>query len=412
MFFLIYNVIVCSLPRMWIKGWIKRAGMGFCLVLPLVLVIFHGEPWLRPVLTLERFHWIHGALVGVLGVAAVGQALITFRLCRCPRVAAIRSNHTWRAPFQAALRDFDVLRDRKFIRQPRAGTVPEADAEPVPHYRHQILPVKSHTGKLRLTLSPPLKWINQAYDLRVHHFVLALPQLPPAFDGLKVLHLTDGHYGEVLSPKFHRHVLEQGMALEPDLIALTGDFVAGDHLYRQAIDALKELKAPLGVWAVRGNHDFYSEPQIVKYWLEQAGIQVLTNRHVDLERDGQVFRLVGIEHPYVRLRDWTPAVGEPVAPGSPFRLVLAHTPDVVYRLSRLGADLVMCGHTHGGQFRLPLIGPVVYPSLYGRRFDRGFRQIGPTLLYASNGYGLHTFPLRLNCPPEVTLFELRRGSQT
>ena len=96
-------------------------------------------------------------------------------------------------------------------------------------------------------------------------------------------------------------------------------------------------------------------------------------------------------------------------PSVPFRLVLSHTPDNIFRLARTGADLVLSGHTHGGQWRLPAIGPIAFPSRYGRRFTPGLQKIGSTLLYASNGIGVHTIPFRLSCPPEITLFILRKS---
>jgi predicted MPP superfamily phosphohydrolase len=260
-------------------------------------------------------------------------------------------------------------------------------------------------------LKPPLDWVNQSYDLRVHELTLSFSNLPKSFDGLRVLQLSDNHYGEIMSPAWHEHVCREAMALRPDLIALTGDLVAGDHLYRQAVESMKSLRAPLGVYVVRGNHDFYTEPHIIAYWLESQGFNLMSNRHTDLERDGQILRICGVEHPYVPIKSFQGALGPEPRNDRPFRLVLAHSPDVATRLERLGADLFLTGHTHGGQWRLPVIGPVIYPSIHGRRFDKGIQKLGDALLHNSSGFGLHTIPLRLNCPPEITLFTLRRGNE-
>lgn len=231
-------------------------------------------------------------------------------------------------------------------------------------------------------------------------------QLPPAFDGLRVLHLTDSHYGALLSPRYYRHAIEQAAALPADLIVITGDYTAADHLHRESVELFTPLQAPMGVWTIRGNHDYYTEANVMGYWFEYYGIRLITNQSVDFTRDNQVFRLIGTEHPYQPVANWQALVGAKTP--DTFCLALSHRPDNIYNLSKAGADLVLSGHTHGGQWRIPLIGPLFIPSSYGRRFDQGFHLAGNSLLYTSRGFGGHTFPLRLNCPPEIALFVLRR----
>ena len=258
-------------------------------------------------------------------------------------------------------------------------------------------------------LSEFFQRFDESYDLQIHEIALRFPNLPKAFDGLRVLHISDIHHGEMLSPNYYHHVVEQAVALKADMVVVTGDFPATDNSYKESIEILSPLKPPMGIWAVRGNHDFYTEPELIAHWIKEHGIGLLSNCYKDFEREGQKLRLIGVEHPFLDVTDWDALMG-PDEGGEPiFRLALSHVPDNIRNLSRAGADLVLSGHTHGGQWRLPLIGPLVIPSIYGRRYDQGLKQVGKSLLYVSRGMGIHTIPLRFNCPPEIAVFDLRRG---
>ena len=128
-----------------------------------------------------------------------------------------------------------------------------------------------------------------------------------------------------------------------------------------------------------------------------------------------------MEHPFIKVRDWKGLLSGGVG-GAPadathgqsatehdvFHLVLSHQPDNAPPLARAGADLILCGHTHGGQWRFPIIGPMVYPSVYGRRFAPGLSELDGALLHIGNGVGVHTVPFRWLCPPDIVLLVLRR----
>jgi hypothetical protein len=452
LFFVVYNLGVCSLERSILKRQLQNAAAAvFLVALPAILIGYRHAPWLEPILAAHRLHTAHVVLAVILLYALTCQISVTCRLLRPRRVPNLIALRERRAPYEPSIRDWDVYLREDFTTQPKAGTVPPdcgpdahgSNAAPVPPYRRRVKSVRSHPLEIRFILSSPFRHIDQTYDLRLVEVELGFPNLPPAFDGLRVLQLTDNHFGEVVSPAWYSHVVRHAGEMRPDLIVLTGDLSGAQNLYRQAVEMMRPLRAPMGVWAIRGNHDFNTEPEVLAYWLERENIRLLPNRHVDFERQGQTLRLIGLEHPYKRLKDWRglsdqsdqsdpsdpsdqsdpsnpsdqsdssdpsdPSNSSDLSggPSVPFRLVLSHTPDNIFRLARAGADLVLSGHTHGGQWRLPVIGPIAFPSRYGRRFTPGLQKIGRTLLYASNGIGVHTIPFRLSCPPEITLFILR-----
>ncbi len=410
-----YNVPLCALHRGALKVWTKKINkFVFFYAPPVVFLIFHDAPWMQPILKPEGWNWrpVHVAAVLLAAYAIFCQLLVTKRLLFPKAVPEKISESSTAFPMEAKPEQWNIFLDRKWTHQPRAGERPLGpNTKPVPKYRRKIIKVKPHRTRVKMLCRPPFSWINQAYDLRLRKIELSLARLPKAFDGLRVLQLSDNHYGEVMSPAWYLHVVKVAREQQADLIVLTGDLVAGDHLYRQAVEVMAELDAPLGIYCVRGNHDFYTEPHIIAWWLEAYGIRLLSNRYVDLERDGEKIRLCGVEHPYVPLKQYEKAMGPETGSDAPFRLGLVHMPDIAVKMqNKIGADLILTGHTHGGQWRLPLIGPVIYPSIYGRRFDRGLQRLGKALLYNSAGFGMHTIPLRLNCPPEITLFTLRKKS--
>jgi predicted MPP superfamily phosphohydrolase len=233
---------------------------------------------------------------------------------------------------------------------------------------------------------------------------VTLPRLPAELDGLRLLHLSDLHveWAEALS---HR-ALALAEELDPDLVAVTGDFIVKEVTpgLEKICARLARLEAPLGVWTIRGNHDIWHDRAAVDALLARHGLPLLDNRMVDVETDGVSLRLIGIEHPWNPMSDFHEMLngGDQVC-----RIVLSHTPDNFPRLARNGADLVLSGHTHGGQWRLPVIGSLVVPSNFGRRFDQGLFESRGSLLWVTRGVGTVGLPVRLNCAPEITLLTLR-----
>jgi predicted MPP superfamily phosphohydrolase len=243
---------------------------------------------------------------------------------------------------------------------------------------------------------------NEIFQVEYVEKSLALPRLPAALDGLTVLHLSDLHLHGTPDRDFFRAVLDRCAAWHPDVLALTGDVVDSDTHHRWIIPLLGRLRWRVGAYAILGNHDHRRDVGLTRKRLRRLGMVVLENNWVEAEVRGEKVVVVGHEGPWLK--------GEPdlaTCPGEPFRLCLSHTPDHVAWARRHGVDLMLAGHVHGGQIRVPPFGSLLVPSRLGRRHDMGTFHLPPTFLHVSRGLsGEH--PVRYNCRPEATLLTLRR----
>ncbi len=244
---------------------------------------------------------------------------------------------------------------------------------------------------------------------------ISLKRWPARMDGFTIAQLSDFHYDPVFSVHVIRSAINLTNSLRPDVVVLTGDFVTSPLLGNRrgaAADAepcaelLRTLHAPYGRWAVLGNHDASSDPRRVISTLRAAGIGVLTNAAVPLERDGGRFWLSGVQDVIARSADLYAALAG--VPSHEPTVLLAHEPDYADYVARYPVDLQLSGHSHGGQIRLPYVRPLYLPSL-ARKYYLGLYGVGPLVLYTNCGLGTIRIPMRLNAPPEVTLFTLRRG---
>ncbi|HVA63043.1 MAG TPA: metallophosphoesterase [Terriglobales bacterium] len=240
----------------------------------------------------------------------------------------------------------------------------------------------------------------QPRDPQISHHQVPLPRLPEELRGLRIAHLSDIHYGLFLSRPSLERVLELTHEQRPDLIAITGDFVTQSPVFIEPVcELLAELKAPLGVYAVLGNHDFRAGAEPLTRALRRRGIKVLRNQHRLLRHGGTAFQIAGIDdsrqHP-----DLAAALG----PTSRFTLLLAHNPLALQDAAACGVDLVLSGHTHGGQIRLGFAAP-----LYERFLPAGFLSLEGTQMYVSRGLGKVIVPMRVGAPPELAFLTLHPG---
>lgn len=265
----------------------------------------------------------------------------------------------------------------------------------------------------------------EPYRLRVRRMRLPVSSIHEPGNKIRILHVTDLHLRAGDSRRVR--MLQQLGSLEPDLLLLTGDLIHGGSdpaaELDTAIAALAPIRARYGVYAVLGNHDHVRRHR-VKGWLGQPlrfsdttplvnaleahGIRVLTNTHASVTVRGQPLTLVGVDDPFYWLDDIRRATAG--APRDTTRLLLAHSPDIVSTLDDQRFDLILCGHTHGGQVRLAE--SIVWHTNTRVPLPRnaGLMQIGPHRLYCSAGVGVSVLPLRLNCPPEVGWIELVAAS--
>jgi hypothetical protein len=234
---------------------------------------------------------------------------------------------------------------------------------------------------------------------------LPLPHLPRAFDGLTVAFLTDIHHGPFTSLDYVAAVVRTTLALRPDLILLGGDYSLKDRKYiGPCLDVLGGLKAPLGVFGVLGNHDYWHGLEETKEGFRQAGICELTNRGVWLERGCSRFRLAGVDDKWMGQVDVAKAIGD--ATTGEACLLVSHNPDVAEKLRDPRVGLMLSGHTHGGQVVFPGGAPFV-PSHYGQKYLHGICQAPQTTVYVSRGLGCTSIPIRFGSRPELTLVTLR-----
>lgn len=232
-----------------------------------------------------------------------------------------------------------------------------------------------------------------------------LPRLPVQLDGLRVAHLSDLHISQYTTPGDISRALMLAMRQSPDLIVLTGDFIwrqATEHVHA-LVEPLRSLAAPLGVYAVLGNHDHWEGAERVIDALAQARVTVLRNQAARLDAAAPLW-LVGLDDVWERKQDLRGALAG--VPEEQCKLLLVHEPDFADRAAGFPVDLQLSGHSHGGQINLPHFGRPVLPYL-GQKYPAGLYQVGAMVLYTNRGIGVIAPPVRLNCPPEVTLLTLR-----
>jgi len=253
--------------------------------------------------------------------------------------------------------------------------------------------------------------------LRVRRLRFPLPGLPPRLSSLRILQLTDLHHGPFNSARYLRAVIARCRALAPDLVLLTGDYVhASPRFFEPVARILGDLRPRLGTLGVLGNHDHWEDPERCRRALRGAGVRLVENTHVFVTSAALSERPVagslcvgGVGDLWEGRVDVAAALGG-VDPATP-RLLLSHNPDVAERLpapadGAVRVDLMLSGHTHGGQVRLPLLGTPIVPSSYGDKYAAGLVR-GPRFpVYVSAGLGVTILPLRFRARPEITVIEL------
>jgi len=246
----------------------------------------------------------------------------------------------------------------------------------------------------------------EAKWLGVNPVTLTVPNLPAAFKGKTVAFLADLHHGPYVPLSYVRHAVDMANGLKPDLILLGGDYPhRGVQYVAPCIHELSRLRAPLGVYAVLGNHDHYDGGQPhVSAALREACIPELTNRGLWIEADGARLWVCGVDDYWRGTQDLPAALGQ--ATTGDAVILVSHNPDYVEEILDPRVGLVLSGHTHGGQVDLPIIGPPVVPSIYGQKYAHGLVRGPVTQVFVTRGIGTITPPVRLFCRPEVVLATL------
>lgn len=245
----------------------------------------------------------------------------------------------------------------------------------------------------------------ERYMIMVNTYRIGFKNLPQAFHGFRIAHLTDLHYGSLMPDFIIQNVVNRVNRLDIDVIACTGDYVHEDDSTEQ-IDTvwpiLSQLKAKNGVYSVLGNHDHWADTDRSLYWLERSG-QNIRHRSQAIEKNGQRIWLAGTGDL------WEDDLGIDEAlsavPDDEFKIILTHNPDMADQNYNHTIDFILAGHTHGGQVRLPFLGAPMVP-VNNKSYTSGIFSTKNGTLFISRGIGWAILPIRFNCTPEIAILEL------
>jgi predicted MPP superfamily phosphohydrolase len=255
------------------------------------------------------------------------------------------------------------------------------------------------------------------HELEIVYRTITLPRLPDPFAGLKIVQISDFHFHEYTEAAFLEAVVRRVNEANPDLVVLTGDFVSSKPLpghfavrmsYHCA-ELLSRIECPLR-YAILGNHDVLVSAHAVTDALLTHGIPVLADSSVPLEREGRRVWLAGIKDALEGRPNLATALPAGRNPEQEPLILLAHEPDFAdYAIGRQ-IDLILSGHTHGGQIRLPFLPPLLLPQMGTRYVEGLFRLRDGMQLYVNRGIGAVNLPFRFRCPPEISVLTLQPGS--
>ncbi len=340
---------------------LKRCVAGWAFIwlcVPLVVTLT-SEPTVSPWAYVARqfyAEWGYYSFAGMWLFAVALQRLLHVVTDRCPRAWDLLSSD---------VRDINRLLGKRFV--------------------------KESISSFQVSL-----WGNEVGQLDVNRKSLKLVNLPKELDGLTITHFSDLHITGAIVRQYYAQLKEEIQKLDSDLIILTGDIL--DDLTRMdwVLDLLSGMKARAGCYFVLGNHDVrHGQDQLLRAELERIGWQDLGGKTRQIEFHGQLIDLVGNELP------WIGTAPENNTANKGFSICAVHTPDLLQWGRQSDFNLMLAGHAHGGQIRLPIIGPVVCPSAHGVRYASGVFEAGETLLHVSRGVsGYH--PLRWRCCPKLT----------
>ncbi len=249
--------------------------------------------------------------------------------------------------------------------------------------------------------------IVQARQLAVEHVTIPIDDLPPALDGFTIIQLSDFHLGSPFSAANLQRAIAWMRRQQPDLVVLTGDFVSYTDNLPLLHEGLQDLSAHHGIYAILGNHDYWTDIAVVEQALARHSIELLRNEQRCIDVGGSRLYLVGIDCVWEAQHDLELALSS-IADDGPV-VVLAHEPDIADEIAAYGPALQLSGHTHAGHITLPGLGPLFLPR-HGFRYFRGLHRVGRMWLYVSRGLG--GAPLRLGCPPEATMLRLRAAPRS
>jgi len=277
--------------------------------------------------------------------------------------------------------------------------------------------VVSRRQFLRGALAVPLVGVSAAsayatliepYNYLVSQTDVYLKNLPERFENYRITQLTDVHHSRILGIEEVIRVVQLAQQTRPDIFVLTGDYSTSYRRYIEpCAEALGSLSAPDGVWAVLGNHDHYTDSELTTRALERQRIVVLNNKNTSLRQGSDVLQLSGIDDWTWNATDWTKAFAG-INKKTP-TILLSHQPSVLEFEQTQNVSLILSGHTHGGQIKIPWLGTPAKFATKDLRFAQGLFRHHDVQLYVSSGTGVIGLPIRFGVRPEIAVLRLKRA---
>jgi len=254
-----------------------------------------------------------------------------------------------------------------------------------------------------------LSWIpaNQIFHLSIHEKVLKIPRLPLQLDGLTIVHLSDLHFTGNIQKTYFNEVVREANALAGDIVAITGDLIDNPECMDWLPETLGHLNSRYGTYFIFGNHDVQiPDKDLLVDTLKQCGLNPIGGCWKIIKIGESHMVIAGNQLPWFQ-----PAPSMEDCPSEQsgnrlFRLLLSHSPDQIHWAKQHDFDVMLAGHTHGGQIRFPVVGPITCPSRMGVKYASGVFFEPPTVMHVTRGIS-GVQPIRLNCPPELTKLTLR-----
>lgn len=244
--------------------------------------------------------------------------------------------------------------------------------------------------------------LAEASSLSLEKIDIKLKRLPKKLEGFRLVHLSDLHHSPFTNLEHILRAVKVANRLKPDMFILTGDYVSHETEYIAPVaEVLGELESEFGTFACLGNHDHWTDAKLVTNRFRRAGINVLINEGFRFTARDVSFWLCGVDDYMVGKTDLRSALHGSFP--DEMKLLLAHNPVIFRQAARFGVDLVLSGHTHGGQVKLREEDKRILPP---RKLKNGLHQRKDTQIYITRGIGTVVLPIRYQCPPEISLIEL------
>ena len=245
--------------------------------------------------------------------------------------------------------------------------------------------------------------IDEANSLSLERVTIELERLPKKLDGFKLIHISDTHHSPFTSLQHIERAVKIANRLKPDMFVLTGDYVSHESKYVGPVaEVLGRLSAEFGTFACLGNHDHWTDPELITRRFRETGINVMINEGFRFQAREASFWLAGVDDHMVGKTD-LPAALRGSYPDE-MKILLAHNPIIFRQAVRHGVDLTFSGHTHGGQVKVRDPQKRILPR---RKLSSGLHHRKGSQIYITRGIGTVVLPIRYQCPPEISLVELR-----